>query len=259
MNGIMYIREKSNFSKNALAERMGVTRQTVTLWEKGVRKPDSKHLQWLCDFYGLSEQWFGELSEAELNVLNSMQMYRYREGDKEFFSFIPKEDEIAIECGSLEPMLDVEYADTLKREKLFLQRVEQYLKPINGNQAYLCDKITVAERGMKEVSCYLDLLEAVQKVGSEGTFLKVPFRYEIKTSIYAMLIASGQYSLEDIKSLFPNDFSDDPGLEIDEEYLGNLADMMGSHWNGVKTSEMEKMLRIRKNIRAKKQVVKEQI
>lgn len=240
MNGIMYIREKSNFSKNALAERMGVTRQTVTLWEKGVRKPDSKHLKWLCDFYGLSEQWFGELSEAELNVLDSMLMYRYREGEKEFFSFIPKEDEIAIECGSLEPMLDDEYVDTLKREKIFLKRVEQYLKPINGNQAYLCDKITVAKRGMKEVSCYLDLLETVQKVGSEGTFLKVPFRYEIKTSIYAMLIASGQYSLEGIKSLFPDDFSSDLALKIDEDYLNDLADMMGGHWECVKSKEIEK-------------------
>ena len=53
MNGIKYIREKSNFTKNALAERMGITRQTVTLWENGARKPDRKHLQWLCEFYGI--------------------------------------------------------------------------------------------------------------------------------------------------------------------------------------------------------------
>lgn len=72
-----------------------------------------------------------------------------------------------------------------------------------------------------------------------------------------MLIASGQCSLEDIKSLFPNDFSDEPGLEIDEDYLKDLADMMGSHWKSVKTCEMEKMSRIRKNLRAKKQVVTE--
>ena len=55
MNGIQFIREKSNISRNALAERMGVTRQTVTLWERGVRKPDKTHLRWLSDFYGIED------------------------------------------------------------------------------------------------------------------------------------------------------------------------------------------------------------
>lgn len=107
MNGIKYIREKSNFTKNALAERMGVTRQTITLWEKGVRKPDYYHLQWLCDFYGLQEKWFGELSEIDLQVLNKMPMYCHWDGDKEYFSFAPVEDEISIKCGELVQRCDV--------------------------------------------------------------------------------------------------------------------------------------------------------
>ena len=45
MNGIKYIREKSNISKSELAGRMGVTRQSVTLWESGKRKPGTKHLK----------------------------------------------------------------------------------------------------------------------------------------------------------------------------------------------------------------------
>ena len=74
MNGIKYIREKSNFTRNALAERMGVTRQTVTLWERGVRRPDKNHLKWLCVFYGVEEKWFGELSDADMAILKEMKM-----------------------------------------------------------------------------------------------------------------------------------------------------------------------------------------
>ena len=104
MNGIKYIREKSNFTRNALAERMGVTRQTVTLWERGARKPDKKHLKWLCDFYGVEEKWFGELSDADMEILKEMKMYRHFDGDKEYFSFIPENGgwgEIRVACGEL--------------------------------------------------------------------------------------------------------------------------------------------------------------
>ncbi|MCR5705087.1 MAG: helix-turn-helix transcriptional regulator [Eubacterium sp.] len=38
MNGIKYIREKSNITQYWLAERIGVTRQTVTQWEKRCTK-----------------------------------------------------------------------------------------------------------------------------------------------------------------------------------------------------------------------------
>ena len=74
MNGIKFIREKSNFSRNALADRMGVTRQTVTLWERGVRRPDKKHLKWLCDFYGIEEKWFGDLSDEDMLILKEKKM-----------------------------------------------------------------------------------------------------------------------------------------------------------------------------------------
>ncbi|MCR5012162.1 MAG: helix-turn-helix transcriptional regulator [Lachnospiraceae bacterium] len=59
-------REKSNISKSDLAGRMEVTRQSVTLWENGKRKPGTKHLEWLSRFYGIDEKWFGDLSEGDM-------------------------------------------------------------------------------------------------------------------------------------------------------------------------------------------------
>lgn len=92
MNGIKYIREKSNITQYWLAEHMGVTRQTVTQWEKGVRKPNKEHLKWLSEFYGIEEKWFGKLSDDELDVLNEMFMYEHFEEDKEYYTFIPRID-----------------------------------------------------------------------------------------------------------------------------------------------------------------------
>ena len=88
MNGIKYIREKSNISKSELAGRMGVTRQSITLWESGKRNPRTKHLKWLADFYGIDGKWFSELSEDDLFALNKMRMYQYIDCDKEYYIFV---------------------------------------------------------------------------------------------------------------------------------------------------------------------------
>ena len=244
MNGIKYIREKSNFTKNALAERMGVTRQTVTLWENGARKPDRKHLQWLCEFYGIDGKWFGDLSDDEMETLNDMNMYRHYDGDKEYFNFIPEIDGWAEPCFTVryvDTMIDDRYAETMKRKKAFMQDVERFLRyECRNGKPYTCDKIVTAERGMADIECFIELMNTVHGVGTEGLYLKVPFRFEIKTAIFALMIVSGQYSKEEIMSKYSIFFEED-GLSVDREFFDELIEMMGRHWNDNKTRLIEQM------------------
>ncbi|MBQ5952384.1 MAG: helix-turn-helix transcriptional regulator [Lachnospiraceae bacterium] len=252
MNGLKYIREKSNFTKNALADRMGVTRQTVTLWEKGVRRPDAGHLKWLCDFYGVEEKWFGELSEDDMKILKKKWMFRHYDGDKEYFTFIPEKDgfsEMRIECGVLEAMLDDCYADTLKKKKAFMERIERYLEVPYTGRATLFDKILVAERGMRDIEEFLDLMDLVDGVGRESTVLKVPFRYEIKAALYAMMAASGLYTAEEVRAAHPFFFLADPDPRIEEAYFDQLVEMTSRHWNRVREKEMGKLDEFRKSRR----------
>ncbi|MBR5931022.1 MAG: helix-turn-helix transcriptional regulator [Lachnospiraceae bacterium] len=244
MNGIKYIREKSNFTKNALAERIGVTRQTITLWEQGVRKPGKEHLKWLCDFYGVEEKWFGDLSEEDMDILKEKKMYRHFDGDKEYFTFIPEIDgwaEISIPCGELDAMLDEKLASTMKKKKDFLKRVDDYLKYERPQNVSLFDKILVAERGMNDIECFLDLMGMKQKVGEEGDYLKIPFRYEIKTALYAMMVASGKCSIEEIKEANESDFKKDYGIRVDEDYLNELAEFMRKHWTDRRDGEIKRV------------------
>lgn len=234
MNGIKYIREKSNFSKNALAERMDVTRQTISLWEKGIRKPSKKHLLWLCTFYGIDEKWFGELSDDEIECLNNMRMYRHYYGDKEYFSFVPDKSNnkyLHFSCGEIEKMLD-----------------DKYMQIESDKRVCLYDKINTAWRGISDIGLFLDLLDTIHTMGLEGTFLKVSYRYEIKTILYAALVASGQYTIDEIK-MDNNEFEDEIDgckvAHVDEEYMKNLIEMMQSHWNDVKSAEIEKVERIK--------------
>ncbi|MBO4787807.1 MAG: helix-turn-helix transcriptional regulator [Lachnospiraceae bacterium] len=253
MNGIKYIREKSNLSQNALAERMGVTRQTVTLWEKGIRKPDHKHLQWLSEFYGIEGEWFGELSDEKLVLLKEKWMYRHFDVDKEYYTFIPEIDgwrEIRIHCGDLEAMIDDRYAETLRKKKEFMQRIEQFLRyeGKSKNKTCVIDKIITAERGMKEIDTFLYLMNLTQKVGEEGTYLKVPFRYEIKTALYAIMVASGKCSMDEIKKEYGNDFIAE-GCHIDEGYLEELVAIMSRHWFAERDGLIQSTLAMREETR----------
>ncbi len=255
MNGIKYIREKSNFTKNALAERMGVTRQTIGLWENGVRRPDSRHLKWLCDFYGIEEKWFGELSEEDIDTLNQKKMYRHFDGDKEYFSFIPENDgfhEISIECGELDSMLDERYANVLKKKRDFMVRVEDFLEYSKDPQQCLYDKITNTERGMRDIDDFLDLMAIVQLVGHDGRFLKVPFRYEIKAVLYAMMVASGHYTKEEMIEAHPWYFEPGDCIYIDSDYFDRLIDLMSGHWNNVRDHEMDKRAKLLEGLRKRK-------
>lgn len=241
MNGLKLIREKSNISRNALAERMGVTRQTIILWEKGTRRPNAKHLEWLSTFYGISEKWFGELTEAEVAELSEKRLYAHWDGDKEYYTFSPENENDAKEpsflFGSMESMAEEKYADSIKAKKELLKRVDDYLT-LNGD-TYSFDKAFYSKARMHEVEEYLLLMDSVQKIGTEGRHLKVPFRYEIRTMIYAMMVASGCYTIEDIKEIY-GEYFEEGGTHVEMEYLSELIELMKEHWKTSKANANEK-------------------
>lgn len=244
MNGINYIREKSNLSKNALAERIGVTRQTVTLWEKGVRRPSPDHLQWLCEFYGLPEKWFGEIDSLEKNELDRKMMYAHDIGEKEFYTFIPNgtgpEQKLGIPCGELESMLGSRFVEASKRGSEVLDRVEHYVHP--NNSPYLCDMIQNAERGIAEIDRYLNLMDRVQ---TKKRHLKVAMRYEIKTILYAMMVALGECSFNEVVESNQEDFKiEGDTIHVEKEYMNELVGLMREHWdNAVEHQERKKQYR----------------
>ena len=263
MNGIKYIREKSNITQYWLAERIGVTRQTVTQWEKGVRKPNKEHLKWLCEFYGIEEKWFGELSGAELDILNEMIMYEHFEGDKEYYTFIPRIDgwnESSFKCGSVDSMVSDKYTELRKEEKQFIKDVERYLFE-KHSQYCVCDKIVTLKRKMAEINDFLFLMDVVEKIGNEGSYLKVPFRYEIKTIFFATLVASGIYSYDEVNEMYKLDSLNDGFRQsekdrwlFDPEYMNELVELMTKHWNKKKKTEMEACENFLRGLReAKKQ------
>ena len=61
---ILYCRKRAGLSQEALAERLGVSRQAVSKWETGEALPETGKLAALAAELGVSVDWL--LSEAEL-------------------------------------------------------------------------------------------------------------------------------------------------------------------------------------------------
>ena len=231
MNGLKCIREKSNISKAELADRIGVTRQTITLWESGKRIPSNEHLNGLSSFYGVDKVFFGELDEEKLEALNIKPFYRHCDKSGEYYTFIKGEDDFTWDFESMERMVSEKFQEAEKHCKKVLSQVDNLFHLDKKSDYFLYDRIITAERGCSDVERYLDLLSVVDKVGKErGTFLKVPLRYEIRGVIDAMMLAYGLYSEKEICEKYQNDFGSELRCYVDKKHIIKIADLMRRHW-----------------------------
>lgn len=68
-NKILELRKKNNLSQEALAEKIGVTRQTISKWELGETSPDIKQAKELSKVFNVS---LDELTDNDIkNVLEA--------------------------------------------------------------------------------------------------------------------------------------------------------------------------------------------
>ena len=68
-NKILELRKKNNLSQEALAEKIGVSRQTISKWELGETSPDIKQAKELSKVFNVS---LDELTDNDIkNVLEA--------------------------------------------------------------------------------------------------------------------------------------------------------------------------------------------
>lgn len=64
MNRIKEIRQEKNLSQTDIAKALGVTRQAISLYEKGDREPKLETWQKLADFFGVSVPYLQGISRV---------------------------------------------------------------------------------------------------------------------------------------------------------------------------------------------------
>ncbi len=85
MNGLTYIRIRCNVSQSFLAQKLGVTRQAINLWENRTTPPPGKRLKQLTEFFGIDEKYFGEISEEQQHEIDAIPAYRHEENGHTYY------------------------------------------------------------------------------------------------------------------------------------------------------------------------------
>lgn len=76
MNRIKEIRQEKNLSQTDIAKALGVTRQAISLYEKGDREPKLETWRKLADFFGVSVPYLQGISKVkDANAFDDFQKF----------------------------------------------------------------------------------------------------------------------------------------------------------------------------------------
>lgn len=88
MNGLSFIRRRCNLSQGQLAEKLGVTRQAINLWENRREPLPEVRKEQLARFFGLEPELFDEITQAQKDALLHRPCFMYQDEDgHDYFLF----------------------------------------------------------------------------------------------------------------------------------------------------------------------------
>lgn len=85
-NRIYDLRKERHLSQQQLADRIGVNKQTISQYERGVREPQFEMLGILCDYFNVSADYLLGRDSVTMRLLNSDELHiinAYRDLDSQ--------------------------------------------------------------------------------------------------------------------------------------------------------------------------------
>lgn len=70
-NRIRELREAKSLSQDQLAEKLGITKQAVSQYERGVRKPSVPMLEALCDYFNVSSDYLLGKDDVTIRLVDA--------------------------------------------------------------------------------------------------------------------------------------------------------------------------------------------
>ena len=177
-NRLVELRKKNNLSQEELAEKLGVSRQAVSKWERSEASPDTDNLIALAEIYGMSldELIFGE--KRGNNAEDDKSEKRDGEGDK-----IGKDD-----------------AQTADEDELHVH--------VNGKE-----RVKIKTSGIYAESKDGDKV----KIGPGGIFINSEDGDKVKIGLSGIRIRTSKKDDED-EDDFDDDFDEEFDEEFDEDF-----------------------------------------
>ena len=165
MNRIKEIRQEKNLSQTDIAKALGVTRQAISLYEKGDREPKLETWQKLADFFGVSVPYLQGISDIkDLDRVSTFEkFYESLETTPDGKSVkVPIDEALALSNGlQIKEFLTINDAILNgQNEHLSINDLENYKKiTANFDAENLAD---IDEINFNITQLYLIMLNAIQ-------------------------------------------------------------------------------------------------
>lgn len=219
MNGLSFIRRRCNLSQRQLAEKLGVTRQAINLWENRREPLPKARKEQLSQFFGLEPELFNEIKQEQKDALLHRPCFMYRDDDgHDYFLFrenplkpfgcllngkadqsFTQDEQMILDRRELEEMLDI------LREAVF---------PKNRSRWTAWDSNVAMNRMRCILGGMTDALEAIQKHSKDR---KMDCFYLMMQVELALALALGGIEKDDL----PHQTADDQS-GLDTCVTGNL-------------------------------------
>ena len=73
------LRQENSWSQPQLAERLGLTKQSISLWERGIKKPEPETFEKMCELFGVTAEYLmGTSDERVLPTDEDINAARWR-------------------------------------------------------------------------------------------------------------------------------------------------------------------------------------
>lgn len=126
------LRKNNNYSTRELAEKLGVSQSSISLWEKGDRKPDFGKIVKLANIYGVSTDYLlGTRSQGVKSKLSTLNEQR---------NLISSEiNMIQIELEQLNAQIDY-YQKNLEENRNYRYKINNNVEDSNIEKVVLTHK-----------------------------------------------------------------------------------------------------------------------
>lgn len=124
------LRKQENYSQQELADKMKVTKQTVSQYERGVRKPDYDTILFLCDIFNVSADYLLGKADVTVRLLSEKELEKLSKDNS-----VSQDEYQIIKC----------FRNLNNDGK---QRLSEYAYMLSGNKAFLKDTELQKEKAM---------------------------------------------------------------------------------------------------------------
>lgn len=233
MNGLKFIRTRCNLSVAELADHIDVSRQIISAWENGTRGISSKNKKKLETFFGIDSKYFGEISEEDHKDILFIPMFRYSDGDKEYFKFKPSSLDDKYEfLGDCDKSLDDRINEANKTKRELLSEIDIFLSSKDVSDKLIVQADIIREKCNRLKKC-LTILENGKNRPSGAS---LPYKVEINALLRILMVAfeiEDPSYLDSISSLL--DFDDS-----DLDWAKEVTKLIHDHWQEKEKKKLER-------------------